>query len=214
MEKKCYVYYNPNGGVWPDGSSEPKPTPINGGMMTHGDKFVYPEGAYGIKKEGYRHQTSQNYLNIPRFYTADGKGGGFDPEKICNGFGYDCWPHDCAERTGGGHDANWLGLNGMPHKDGDRIDLYVCWDPVITYHIGENVVCDFLYKTGGDEYTILGGGGKTGYSLNRMETNLEGYNGPDTLPDIKVEKWVDKEGNEYIVGKEYTVTEPLDLYLL
>ena len=211
--KRCYVFYSPNGGAWEDGSTDPRPSPTEDGMLGERDRFVWPEGAEKIKREGYRLHTSQNFLNVLRFYTADGKGGGFDPEKICNGYGYDCWPYNAMELTRGGHDENWFSPMGMGLEDGDSVTLYIFWDPVITYDMGDITVRDFVYKTDGDEYTILGTGGRTNYSLNRMDYNVEGYRGPVEIPDMgkKLLHWVDDDGNLYIPGKEYTIKEPLAL---
>lgn len=210
--KKCYIFYDPNGGIWPDGTTGPKASATPQGMMADGDRFYFPEGAFGLKKEGYRHQTSQRFLTVPRFYTGDGKGGGFDPEKICNGFGYDCWPYNALELSGGGHDTNWLGLNGMPIEDGGTLMLYACWDPIVNYHIDGEVIRDFVYKTSGDEYKILGRGDKTEYGLSKTKTNVDGYYGPVEIPDTDIDRWVDKDGNIYIPGEIYTVKEPLELY--
>ncbi|MBR5515608.1 MAG: hypothetical protein IKU52_05345 [Clostridia bacterium] len=213
--KGCYVFYHPNGGVWGDGTTEPKPAP-NGGILDERDVFVWPEGTEKMSREGYRMHTSQNYLNVIRFYTADGKGNGFDPEKICNGFGYDCWPSNSWEITNQGHDANWFSKNGMKKNDGDTVYLYMCWDPIIIYDMGEVKIREFVYKTDGDEYTILGTGGKTNYARNRMNYNTEGYEGPFEIPETskKLAGWKDEKGNIFEIGKEYTVTEPLTLYAI
>lgn len=210
--KKCYVYYSPNGGIWPDGTIDPKLSATPDGMMADGDKFYFPDGAFALKREGYRHQTSQRYLAVPRFYTADGKGGGFDPEKICNGFGYDCWPYNALELSEGGHDTNWLGLEGMPIEDGGTLMLYACWDPIVNYHIDGKVIRDFVYKTEGDEYTVLGKGEKTNYGLSRTSTNIDGYYGEGEIPSVEFDHWEDKDGNVFIPGKKYTITEPLELF--
>ncbi len=216
MEAKttgCYVFYDPNGGVWEDGSSDPKPSPTKDGVLFEHDDYIWPEGAEKITRPGYRIHTSQNFLNVVRFYTADGKGGGHDPEKICNGFGYDCWPYNTMEITNNGHDANWFSKIGLGLADGEKVSLYICWDPIITYDLGDVIVRDFVYKTDGDEYTILGIGGKTNYARNRVDYNVEGYEGPFEIPATKKElsHWIDKDGKEYIPGKEYTIIEPLDL---
>ncbi len=216
MEPKttgCYVFYDPNGGVWEDGSSDPKPSPTKDGILFEHDDYVWPEGAEKITRPGYRIHTSQNFLNVVRFYTADGKGGGHDPEKICNGFGYDCWPYNTMEITNNGHDANWFSKIGLGLADGEKVSLYICWDPIITYDLGDIVVRDFVYKTDGDEYTILGVKGKTNYARNRVDYNVEGYEGPFEIPATEKElsHWIDKDGKEYIPGKEYTILEPLDL---
>lgn len=212
--KGCYVFYSPNGGAWADGSTDARPSPTKDGLLCEKDRFVWPEGAEKIKRDGYRLHTSQNFLNVLRFYTADGKGGGFDPEKICNGFGYDCWPYNSMELTRGGHDENWFSMQGMGLSDGDKVTFYICWDPIVTYHLDDITVQDFVYITGGDEYTVLGTGGKTNYARNRVEENVEGYYGPAEIPktEKKLVCWKDKEGNEYIPEKEYIVTEPLELF--
>ena len=213
--KGCYIFYHPNGGKWEDGSTEPRPAP-NGGILDERDGFVWPEGTQKLSREGYRMHTSQNFLNVIRFYTADGKGNGFDPEHICNGFGYDCWPSNAWEITNHGHDANWFSKIGMQKNDGDTVYLYMCWDPIIIYDMGDIKVREFVYKTDGDEYMILGTGGKTNYARNRMDYNTEGYNGPVEIPatDKKLVGWKDEKGNIYEIGKEYTVLKPLTLYAI
>ncbi len=211
-EQGCYVYYSPNGGVWPDKSTEPKPSPTENGILHDRQPFVWPEGAEKITREGYRLQTSQNFLNIVRFYTADGKGGGLDPENICNGFGYDCWPYNSEELTKGGHDANWFGKEGLGLSDGESVTLYICWDPIVNYHIGDICIRDFVYKTSGDDYRILCPGDKTNYALNRMDHNIEGYEGPFELPMAEIDHYVDSNGKIYTPGEVYTVTEPLELF--
>ena len=214
-EKKngCYVFYDPNGGAWEDGSTEPRPSPTEDGMLDEHDDFIWPEGAEKISRPGYRLHTSQNYLNVLRFYTADGKGGGIDPEKICNGFGYDCWPSNTMEITNNGHDANWFSKIGLGLCDGDKVTFYICWDPLVTYDLGDITVRDFVYKTDSDEYTILGAGGKTNYARNRMDHNVEGYEGPFVIPETENELlyWQDDKGNTYRPGERHTVLEPLEL---
>lgn len=211
-KKSCKVYFHPNGGMWEDGTTTPRPAPVNGGILEEKQGFVWPEGTDKLSREGYRMHTSQNYLNIIRFYTADGKGGGFDPEKICNGFGYDCWPCDAWERTNHGHDANWFDPAWAKGKD--EVYLYMCWDPVIIYDMGDIKVRDFVYKTDGDEYTVLGVGGKTNYALNRMDYNTEGYNGPFEIPsgEKELSHWEDEKGNRYEIGSVHTILEGVTLY--
>ncbi|MBQ3183196.1 MAG: hypothetical protein IJB57_05965, partial [Clostridia bacterium] len=63
-----------------------------------------------------------------------------------------------------------------------------------------------------DEYLILGKGDKTNYGLSKTETNIDGYYGAGEIPDVDFDHWEDKDGNVYIPGKEYTVTEPLELF--
>lgn len=117
------------------------------------------------------------------------------------------------ELTENGHDANWFSKEGMRLADGEKVTFYICWDPVITYDLGNIVVRDFVYKTDGDEYEILGVCGKTNYARNRVDSNVEGYEGPFELPvtEKELSHWIDKDGNEYIPGKEYTILEPLEL---
>lgn len=210
--KKCYVYYHPNGGVWADGTTDPKPSPTENGMLGEHEGFVWPEGVEKLSREGYRKHTSQNYLNVIRFYTADGKGGGFDPLKICNGFGFDCWPSNALELTKNGHDANWFDPEWA--GEGNTVYLYMCWDPIITYDMGDTRILDFVYKTDCDDYTILGTGGKTNFSLNRSDYNIDGYEGPFEIPDNGklLSHWEDEKGNRYEIGSVHEFLTPITLY--
>lgn len=213
--KGCYVYYDPNGGCWENGSCEAVPSPTENGILYDHDTFIWPEGTEKITRKGYRIHTSQNYLNVVRFYTADGKGNGYDTEpSICNGFGYDCWPGNAMELTDNGHDANFFAKEGMGFADGQDVKLYICWDPIVIYDLGDETVQDFVYKTGGDEYKILAPGENTNYALNRSATNIEGYTGSVTIPEKTKNLicWLDNDGNKYFPGSIHTVTEPLILH--
>ncbi|MBE6573215.1 MAG: hypothetical protein E7652_02355 [Ruminococcaceae bacterium] len=211
-KKGCKVFFHPNGGIWPDGTTEPKPAPFEDGIMYEKQGFVWPKGTDSLSRAGYRKHTSQNYLNIIRFYTANGKGEGFDPQNICNGFGYDCWPCDSWERTNHGHDSNYFDPEWA--MGGDSVYLYMCWDPIITYDMGDEIILDFVYKTDGDEYTVLGEGGKTNFSLNRMDYNVDGYTGAVEIPvrEKKLSHWEDEKGQKYEIGSVHTFLEPITLY--
>ncbi|MDD6265523.1 MAG: hypothetical protein PUB34_04380 [Clostridia bacterium] len=212
--KGCYIFYSPNGGVWGDGTTEPKPSPTENGVMLDGDRFRFPEETKSLRRDGYRLHTSINYFNVPRYYTANGAGEGIDPERICNGFGYDCWPYNSMEITNGGHDENYFAKEALKLADGETVTLYACWDPLVIYHCENEDYRDFVYVTDSNDYTVLGAGDETRYARNKNDKSFDGYEGPTKIPDElnRIAFWRDSDGNEYYPGKTYTVKEPLHLF--
>ena len=213
--KGCFAFYDPNGGYWPDGSTEPRTSPTKGGILQNEDRFHFPEGTNELRRDGYRMHTSISFFNVPRYYTANGKGEGLNTAPdYNNSYGYDCWPYNAMELTKGGHDENYFAQYGLGLADGDSVTFYACWDPLVIYHFDDCDVQDFVYLTGGNEYTVLAPGDDTRYTQNRSDSSTDGYDGLKVLPsfDKKLKCWKDKNGNEYIPHKEYNVTEPLDLY--
>ena len=236
--------YDANGGYWDHGAGSGSGadtntaihynnsffaniTPYTGGgagTPTSASWYRFPTETPSLGRAGYRLHTSLNHIEIPRFYTANGRGTGIKGE-LNNGYGFDCWP-DAAYDS---YLASYLGLN-----PGDTLTLYVAWDPIITYNMNYNggaVVQDYNYITSNNMYTILGLGGYTMYSTsnsvegrdadgrNALRQNREGYSGPVSIPSSRsgysFRGWntkPDGSGTSYSVGGSYNITTPLVLY--
>lgn len=213
--KGCYVYYDPNGGQWKDGTTTPKPSPTEGGILHDKDKFVFPADTNDLRRDGYRLHTSISFFNVPRYYTGDGKGGGINVDRNYNNyFGYDCWPWNSMDLTNGGHDENYFSQDGLGLSDGDKVTFFACWDPLVIYHINDTDIRDFVYITSGNEYTILSPGDNTRYATNRSDSTIDGWTGPNFLPNCEknLSFWKDTNENIFIPHNTYNVTETLNLY--
>ena len=222
--KGTFVYYSSNGGSWGTTDSKLIPSPTKYGVLNDQDFYYWPEETATLTRPGYRMHTSKAYLNIPRFYSGDGKGNGIGATASNNNyFGYDLWPYNASELSGGGHDANTFQMYGLGLSAGAELTFYACWDPIITYNMNYNggaVVQDFNYITEGNSYKILALGGSTMYAQNQASTNLEGYTGATKIPKrsgYTFKGWntkADGTGKTYNAGSTYNVTEPLTLYAM
>ncbi|MBR4881477.1 MAG: hypothetical protein IKU19_06050, partial [Clostridia bacterium] len=101
--------------------------------------------------------------------------------------------------------------------------IYAAWDPIVMYDMNDGTgraIRDFNYITDGNEYTVLGSGGRTEYAdaNGNAKKNRELYKGLATIPaDKEVVCWntaPDGSGKTYNVGEVYDVTEPLTLYAI
>ena len=220
----CYVFYSANGGDWGDGNTGTVPSPTQYGILCNKQTFHWPEQTKTLYRDGYRLHTSKSYLNVPRFYTGDGKGNGIMSYDYYNNYyGYDCWPYNALQLTNNGHDENTFEQVGLGLAAGATVTLYACWDPVVTYNMnyGDNaLVQDFVYITEGNSYTVLKLGEGTMYNQNLSSTNYENYTGLKKIPKrtgYTLKEWntmPDGSGKSYKAGSTYDVTEPLMLYAI
>ncbi|MBQ4561854.1 MAG: InlB B-repeat-containing protein [Clostridia bacterium] len=221
------VYYSANGGTWTDADDSPyrKPT-LQAGHMTKGMIFSFPTDTKTLSRDGYRLQTDPDDMNVVSFYSGDGKGATtYGDIAANNGYEYVIYP------------SNYKGSVFMVDTDrvpyGKNAFVYAVWDPVITYNMNDGtdtVISDFNYITDGDEYTVLGVNGYTGYSSSSFQHGREGDDKNTLLPNRDAYRGLtqiysrlgyvlagwntapDGSGTTYEAGKAYDVTEPLSLY--
>lgn len=155
------------------------------GTIKTGDAYKYPTETATLAREGYRLHTSLTYLNIPRFYTADGNGHGRNTAaNYNNGYGWDTWPDYYGGESNFGLTISATSDDGgATILEGSTMLLYAVWDPIIKYNMNDNsgvVVQDFNYISGktissqpgnGNYYRILGVGDDTLYSSSAGDCN-------------------------------------------
>ncbi len=223
------VYYSANGGTWAEGDNSPyrKPT-TNAGHMTKGMTFSFPGDTKNLSRDGYRLQTDPDDMNVVSFYTGDGKGATTYGDTVTNnGYEYVIYPN--------GYKGSVFMVDTDRVPYGKNAFIYAVWDPTITYNMNDGtdtVISDFNYITDGDEYTVLGVNGYTGYSSssnahgregddeNTLINNRDGYRGLTQIYSrlgYVLAGWntaPDGSGTTYEAGAVYDVTEPLTLYAI
>ncbi|MBR6514691.1 MAG: InlB B-repeat-containing protein, partial [Clostridia bacterium] len=211
------VYYNANGGKWSKWvTTQNLKSPTTYGLLRFTDLFKFPIDTRSLSREGYRLQTDRDDMTVPEFWSGDGKGNTtYNDPATNNGYEYVIYPD--------AYKSSVFMVNTDRVRYGENIFVYAAWDPIVTYDMNNGTgmtVQDFNYITDGNEYIILGAGGRTEYAdaNGNAKKNRESYNGLATIPaDSGVISWntaPDGSGKTYKVGEAYDVTEPLTLYAI
>ncbi|MBR4881378.1 MAG: InlB B-repeat-containing protein, partial [Clostridia bacterium] len=211
------VYYNANGGQWENlKSSQNLKSTTTHGLMKFAEAFVFPMEVRSLRRDGYRLQTDRDDMTVPEFWSGNGKGETtYNDPASNNGYEYVIYP-DVYKSS-----LFMVNTDRVPY--GENVFVYAAWDPIVMYDMNDGTgrtIRDFNYITDGNEYTVLGSGGRTEYAdaNGNAKKNRELYKGLATIPaDREVVCWntaPDGSGKTYKVGEVYDVTEPLTLYAI